>query len=308
MFFRKRRQRPEPEDDPYPTPQWLKWVLIGFILFSVVHYHVGGKGDQPNPLKQAIDKASQDLRPSNFVNFTEYKEIVFPSYRSKLRIKDLALGKGLPALCGQEATISYVSWLGKENKLGEATQENPLRFVIGEGTAMPVFEQGIIGMQPGGTRSLLTPMRLSYGIERFKNPKHDIAPTANVIFNVTLHTLKPALPDPDASPYRIAVTRSGAGQKFVCGSKVKIHATFWNIQGEKLYTTYGEGKSPLLFTLGSAQVFTGLEQGVVGMKIGENRTIVVPPAFQKPLRDNKQVIDFSFPKNETILVDVELIQ
>lgn len=38
-----------------------------------------------------------------------------------------------------------------------------------------------------------------------------------------------------------------------------------------------EGRPPLEFTVGDGEVIQGLEQGVVGMKEGETKTIAIPP-------------------------------
>ena len=35
--------------------------------------------------------------------------------------------------------------------------------------------------------------------------------------------------------------------------------------------------APLNFKVGAGQIFTGLEEGVLGMKIGQKKTIVIPP-------------------------------
>jgi hypothetical protein len=37
------------------------------------------------------------------------------------------------------------------------------------------------------------------------------------------------------------------------------------------------------------------------------RTLVVPPPFQKTMNGNPAAIDFPFPENQTVLVDIELV-
>lgn len=271
----------------------------------MIAYHKKETPESPNLFKQAIDKASTDLKPENFVNLTEYKEKIFPSLNASLRINDLQLGKGLPAVCGQEAVITFESWLGETKKLEEATEEKPLRFFIGAGEVMPVFEQGVIGMQPGGIRSIIAPMHLSYGVEKFK--RDTIAPSATITFNIKLVGISPELPNPDKAPYRATISRPGSGEMHICGSTVNTKITMWDMEGKKIFSNDKEGDKPVTFTLGKSEVFIGLEQGAVGMRVGEMRTLVVPPSFQKPMRDISQVTDFPFPNNQTVLVDVELL-
>ena len=39
-----------------------------------------------------------------------------------------------------------------------------------------------------------------------------------------------------------------------------------------------EGRDPLMFTLGAGQVIAGFDKGVLGMAVGESKTITIPPA------------------------------
>lgn len=296
-MFRKKFKR-----DPYPP--WLKWVFIFFALFAMLSYHKEGKEGAPNPLRKAVNKASQDMNPTEMFDYESYSQKVLPNYQSTLRINDVKLGSGLPAVCGQEVTVSYEAWLGESEKLGEASKEKPLRFVVGESNVMPALEQGVIGMQPGGTRSLLAPMPLSYGTG--PNKREDIAPSANIQFRLTLHDAKPPLPDPNIVPYRVHVTQRGSGKRFICGMEVAAHIVVWDMRGKKLFSSYDKGE-PIIFTLGKATLPIGLEQGTVGMRGGEMRTMIVPPSFQKPQRDVPQLINFDLPENETIIIDVALL-
>ncbi len=301
MLFRKRRREPD------PSTMWMKWLVIGVILYAFFAVQRPDTPENPNEMRKALNKAATELKPSNLVNFKDYKEKIFPSYVGNLRIKDITLGNGLPAVCGQEATITYETFLPDGKAFGDsATSEKPLRYVIGEQKVMPVFEQGVIGMQPGGNRSVLAPPNLSYGKEGFV--REDAPANMMMRFEISLIELSPALPDPDAYPYRIAQIRGGQGVAKVCGDTVDVHVTVWGMDGKKLFDTHEAGKTPLTLTLGKSEVMVGLEQGVVGMAAGEMRTLVIPPLFQKPLRKDKPDIEIPLPVNQTVLVDVERVQ
>ncbi len=297
MFFSK-REKP-------PTPSWLKWLLIGFFLFAVLTHQQKGTPDKPNTFRQTVDSAAKELSPARLINFNEYKEKIFPSYVAALRLKDNELGKGLPAVCGQEATITYQAFLDEKPMEDSATAEKPLTFVIGEHAVMPVFEQGVIGMQPGGKRSLVAPSNLAYGAKGFA--RDDVPPNAMARFEVTLLGVSPPLPSPDESPYRIANVGAGGGTPILCGEPIKAHIIVWGTDGKKLYDTREGGKDPIAFTPGKSEVFLGLEQGVIGMVPGATRTLIVPPTFQKLMRGDKPATQIPLPENQTVLVDVESI-
>ncbi len=58
------------------------------------------------------------------------------------------------------------------------------------------------------------------------------------------------------------------------GHTVKVHYTV-----RKENTVYGTSKDrlPLEFKIGGGSVISGLEKGVIGMEVGESKTITLPP-------------------------------
>ncbi len=58
------------------------------------------------------------------------------------------------------------------------------------------------------------------------------------------------------------------------GDKVKIHYTGSLDDGTVFDSS--QGREPLEFTTGSGQVIKGFEKGVLGMKVGQEKTIHIP--------------------------------
>lgn len=60
---------------------------------------------------------------------------------------------------------------------------------------------------------------------------------------------------------------------------------------------------PFKFTLGAQQVIPGWEKGITGMKVGEKKTLVIPPEDAYGANGYPPVI----PPNATLTFDVELV-
>ncbi len=58
------------------------------------------------------------------------------------------------------------------------------------------------------------------------------------------------------------------------GDNVKVHYTGKLADGTVFDSS--EGGEPLAFAIGSGQVIQGFEEGVVGMKVGESKTVHIP--------------------------------
>lgn len=60
---------------------------------------------------------------------------------------------------------------------------------------------------------------------------------------------------------------------------------------------------PFTFTLGAGQVIAGWDKGIVGMKVGEKKTLTIPPEDGYGARGAGAMI----PPNATLIFDVELL-
>jgi len=62
------------------------------------------------------------------------------------------------------------------------------------------------------------------------------------------------------------------------------------------------GKAPFQFTLGEAQVIPGWDQGLVGMKVGGKRILIVPPDLAYGPQG-----DGPIPPNATLTFEIDLL-
>ena len=106
------------------------------------------------------------------------------------------------------------------------------------------------------------------------------------------------------SDLEIVEVRAGdaAGAEAVAGSVVQVHCRGWLLDGVPVEDTHTAGV-PAEFTLGAGQVAAGFDQGVLGMRVGGQRRLIVP----SDLAYGSQGREPRIPPYATLIYDVELL-
>ncbi len=111
------------------------------------------------------------------------------------------------------------------------------------------------------------------------------------------------------SELQIIDQQVGEGTEAVAGKPVVVHYTGWlydesaaDNKGNK-FDSSRDRNDPFMFNLGAGQVIKGWDQGVAGMKVGGQRTLIIPAELGYGARGAGGVI----PPNATLVFDVELL-
>ena len=86
------------------------------------------------------------------------------------------------------------------------------------------------------------------------------------------------------------------------GMQVAVHYQGRLEDGTVFDDSHKRGE-PISFTLGKGQVIKGWDQGIAGMKVGEKRTLTIPPELAYGQSGAGDMI----PPNATLIFDVELV-
>ncbi len=108
--------------------------------------------------------------------------------KSGLKYEEITVGEGDTATAGQTVVVHYTGWLEDGTKFDSSKDRNmPFDFPLGGGSVIKGWDEGVAGMQIGGTRKLTIPSDLGYGAQGAGGV---IPPDATLIFEVELLELR----------------------------------------------------------------------------------------------------------------------
>jgi FKBP-type peptidyl-prolyl cis-trans isomerase FkpA len=108
-------------------------------------------------------------------------------------------------------------------------------------------------------------------------------------------------------PFSSTDLRAGTGAEAQNGRRVTVNYTGWlysasavDNKGSQFDTSAGRG--PFSFLLGAGQVIQGWDRGVIGMRVGGQRRLIIPPDLGYGSSGSGPI-----PGNATLVFDVELV-
>ena len=113
-----------------------------------------------------------------------------PAIPTQLQVIDTTLGAGATAAAGNTLTVNYTGWLYsamapnfRGTQFDTSAGRSPFQFRLGTGQVIAGWDQGLVGMKVGGTRTLVIPSSLGYGSA---GAGTSIPPNAALVFTVDL--------------------------------------------------------------------------------------------------------------------------
>ncbi len=116
-------------------------------------------------------------------------------------------------------------------------------------------------------------------------------------------------PTPGVSSMQSVELKAGTGPEIAAGKIAVVHYTGWlyeasapDSKGKQFDSSRSTGQ-PFRFPVGRGQVIKGWDQGVLGMKIGESRRLIIPADMAYGDSGAGGVI----PPGATLVFDIDLV-
>lgn len=104
-----------------------------------------------------------------------------------------------------------------------------------------------------------------------------------------------------ASGLKYVDLTEGTGATPQTGQMLSVHYTGTLQNGKKFDSSVDRGK-PYQFRIGTGSVIKGWDEGLMGMKVGGKRKLIIPPSLGYGATGTPNI-----PPNSTLLFDVELL-
>jgi len=263
-----------------------------------------------------------------------------------LQCIDLKIGNGPAAQIGSVVSFEYTGWLADTNRKFDSSYDRhaePFQVLLGGKAAIVGLEEGLTGLKAGSIRRLIIPPALGYG-DQGQPP--NIPANATLIFDIIVQSMNncpvaagtniynstsaatstsivgPVLPSGPSAPPPVTTTAStmlnglqcidlkvGTGAPVVTGNTVSIQYTGWFVNGKKFDSSYDDGGTPLSLPVGRGKGIRGIDEGLIGMKVGGTRRLIIPPAlaYGAQGRPGAQGQPPVIPPNATLIFDITLV-
>jgi FKBP-type peptidyl-prolyl cis-trans isomerase len=210
---------------------------------------------------------------------------------SNLQITDTIIGDGKAVVKGDLVTLHYSGKFEDGRTFDSSVGGEPFTTPIGVGQLIAGWDEGLVGMKEGGTRSLVIPPELGYGDADIPG----IPAGSTLMFDVELIQVKDGLKIED-----IVV---GAGDEVQVGDRISIDYTGTLLDGSKFDSSVDRGV-PFQTRIGVGQLIQGWDIGIIGMKKGGKRKLTIP----SELGYGERGAGAKIPGGATLVFDVELLE
>lgn len=253
-----------------------------------------------SPFRYTLSRAQKSISSSSCIVFTFVA--LFAGYSltacfptdppldttGELKTDDRVIGTGA-TISIDTNVITQVDMILSERLLnGTYTQSTAaVKVLVDNFTIIQGLDMGLRGMRVGGSRTITVPPRLAYG----NRQQGSVPPNSTIIYDVQLTKIEEFLKED-------LVVGTGDSAKY--NTTVNVNYIGRLLNGNIFdATTAG---TPFSFRIGANAVIRGWDIGVVGMRVGGKRRLVIPS-----LLGYGGTARGTIPANSTLIFEIELL-
>lgn len=286
-------------------------ILAVVFLFGIVMGAVWAVWQSSRPENQPVDltKKSVDPEAETLPDFEPLTEPI-----AELRAEDRQVGSGRPAAPGDIVTVVYIGALASSGEVVEVGRGETFGLGPENASLLEGWVQGLPGIAQGGIRRLFLPAELAYG--EIGQPESGIPPDTDMVYDFELIAIADGGLEADEmladfEPTTEPVTGlviddrvDGDGDAVQPGDTVSVYYTGALVSNGVVFDASSRhGPDPATFSLNG--VIAGWTEGLVGMKVGGQRRLLIP---SDKAYGPAGTPDGSIPPNADLVFDIELVE
>lgn len=264
-----------------PSSRAFRTVGALALSFGLLAASCGKESSSKDVSGSSTTIPAEEAKPTDLKDLKVRPVVETPSADApaKLKTTDIVVGTGAEAAKDTFVVVDYVGQSYSNGKIFDEswTRGEPFTLQLGAGMVIPGWDQGLVGMKVGGRRELIIPPDLAYG----EQGQGDIGPNETLIFVVDLRAV---MTEPKMDVTGIAKPTALVSKDITVGTgdalKSGDSATFQYVgallaDGKTFDSSWSKGQ-PFSTAVGVGSVIKGWDEGLIGMKEGGRRQLVIP--------------------------------
>jgi FKBP-type peptidyl-prolyl cis-trans isomerase/parvulin-like peptidyl-prolyl isomerase len=245
----------------------------------------------------AADTSDDTVSAMYIVKYTDTFELPETENTATAGSEDLEGVEDLDTTTNADLDLSIVPADLKEELSTMAAEDKLATEQTAYWTEMAQSDEIVVNAMPSG---------LSYAVDMSLATPADSSTTDDGTTEDGSEALTPVDSDEAVSAAELAGlqitdTTVGTGAEVKSGDKVEVYYTGTLSDGTEFDSNVGSG-SPLPVTVGAGGVIDGWDQGLVGMKVGGTRQLVIPPSLAYGSDDYSDI-----PGNSILTFEIQLV-
>jgi FKBP-type peptidyl-prolyl cis-trans isomerase FkpA len=287
--------------DRATNPTWLKLAVMLFIGYAIFINYTE-RQERKTTDSPVLGVTAQQAGENPAVGAADFGSYILPK---EVTIGGDIAGSGEEASCGQTATLTYSATNASGTALeGEAGKDVALQ--VGMPHADKPWAAALVGMRQGGVRQVNLPATARY--DEAERSALKLMEGETLRYKVELSNLTPQSSAEHIS-FQATDRFVGQGEVVTCGAVAELHVRVWGEDGKPSYDSRESVKDgkPLTLEVGSAELLYGLDRGVLGMRVGGQRTLLIPPAFATLGKGDGNPLKEAILKDSMLVAEILLV-